>query len=113
MERYLPPIMTNNLSQQIVTLTGYAWAGMMFALGFTNLYAAANYSPIVWGYFLSIGATGAKIMAFFAQFLVLRALILRRLRAQAQPLPRSARSSTDKRITAVPVRHNPPPSASG
>jgi len=42
----------------------------MFALGLANLYVVANYSPIVWGYFLSIGATGAKIIAFFAQYLV-------------------------------------------
>ena len=87
MERYLPPIVTNNLPQRIIVLTGYAWAGLMFALGLANLYVAANYSPIVWGYFLSIGATGAKIAAFFAQYLVFRILIVRRLRTQARALP--------------------------
>jgi len=87
MERYLPPIVTNNLPQRIIVLTGYCWAGLMFALGLANLYVAANYSPLVWGYFLSIGATGAKIAAFFAQYLVFRVLILRQLRTQARALP--------------------------
>ena len=87
MDRYLPPIVTNNLPQQIIVLTGYAWAGLMFALGLANLYVAFNYSPIVWGYFLSIGATGAKIAAFFAQYLVFQILIRRRLRTQVLALP--------------------------
>jgi intracellular septation protein len=87
MDRYLPPIVKDNLPQQIIVLTGYAWAGLMFALGLANLYVAANYSPVVWGYFLSIGATGAKIAAFFAQYAVFQILIRRRLRAQAVTLP--------------------------
>lgn len=87
MDRYLPPIVKDNLSQQIIVLTGYAWAGLMFTLGLANLYVAANYSPIVWGYFLSIGAMGAKIVAFFAQYLVFQVLIRRRLRTNVQALP--------------------------
>jgi intracellular septation protein len=87
MDRYLPPIVKDNLPQQIIVLTGYAWAGLMFALGLANLYVAVNYSPVVWGYFLSIGATGAKIAAFFAQYAVFQILIRRRLRAQAVTLP--------------------------
>ena len=86
MDRYLPPIVKDNLPQQIIVLTGFGWAGLMFALGLANLYVAANYSPVVWGYFLSIGATGAKIVAFFAQYLVFQILIRRRLRVQALAL---------------------------
>jgi intracellular septation protein len=87
MDRYLPPIVKDNLPPQIIVLTGYAWAGLMFALGLANLYVAANYSPVVWGYFLSIGATGAKIVAFFAQYAVFQLLVRRRLREQALPSP--------------------------
>jgi intracellular septation protein len=89
MDRYLPPIVKENLPYRIIVLTGYAWAGLMFVLGLANLYVAANYSPLVWGYFLSIGATGAKIVAFFAQYLVFQILIRRRLRSQpgASPAP--------------------------
>jgi len=87
MDRYLPPMVKENLPQQIIILTGFAWAGLMFALGLANLYVAANYSPIVWGYFLSIGATGAKIVAFFIQYVVFQILIRRHLRTQALPAP--------------------------
>jgi intracellular septation protein len=87
MDRYLPPIVKENMPQQIIVLTGYAWAGLMFFLGLANLYVAANFSPIVWGYFLSIGATGAKIVAFFAQYFVFQILVRRRLRSQAAALP--------------------------
>jgi intracellular septation protein len=90
MDRYLPPIVKDNLPQQIIVLTGYAWAALMFALGLANLYVAANYSPVVWGYFLSIGATGAKIVAFFAQYLVFQILVRRRLRTRPRQLPSPA-----------------------
>jgi len=92
MDRYLTPMVKDNLPQRIVVLTGYAWAGLMFALGLANLYVAANYSPVVWGYFLSIGATGAKILAFFAQYAVFQILVRRRLRAQPRMLPGPAAS---------------------
>lgn len=88
MDRYLPPVVKDNLSQQIIILTGYAWAGLMFVLGLANLYVAANYSPLVWGYFLSLGATGAKIAAFLIQYVVFQILVRRHLRTQPRLLPR-------------------------
>ena len=86
-DRYLPALVKDNLPRQIIVLTGYAWAGLMFVLGLANLYVAANYSPIVWGYFLSIGATGAKIVAFFIQYAVFQILVRRHLRTQPRLLP--------------------------
>ena len=83
MDRYLPPIVKENLPHRVIVLTGYAWAGLMFVLGLANLYVAANYSPVVWGYFLSLGAMGAKVVAFFIQYLVFQILIRRHLRAKA------------------------------
>jgi intracellular septation protein len=50
MDRYLPPAVKDNLPQQIIVLTGYAWAGLMFTLGLLNLYVAANYGLVAWGY---------------------------------------------------------------
>lgn len=83
MDRYLPPMVRDNLPPQVIVLTGYAWAGLMFTLGLLNLYVAANYSPVAWGYFISFGAGGAKIAAFFAQYFVFQMLIRRKLRAGA------------------------------
>lgn len=90
MDRYLPPLVKDNLPQQVIVLTGYAWAGLMFALGLLNLYVAANYSLVAWGYFISFGATGAKIVAFFAQYFIFQILVRRRLRAQALALAGTA-----------------------
>jgi len=59
----------------------------MFALGLLNLYVAANYSPIAWGYFIAFGATGAKIVAFLAQYVVFQILIRRKLRTGALESP--------------------------
>jgi intracellular septation protein len=69
-------------------ITGYAWAGLMFILGLSNLYVAANYSLVVWGYFIAFGATGAKVAAFLAQYLVFQILIRRRLAANAHGIAR-------------------------
>jgi intracellular septation protein A len=79
MDRYMPPYVKENLSKEILVMTGYAWAGLMFALGLLNLYIAANYSVIVWGYFISIGASGAKIVAFFMQYAIFQILVRRKL----------------------------------
>jgi len=87
MDRYMPPIVKENLPKDVLVITGYAWAGVMFALGLLNLYVAANYSPIAWGYFIAFGATGAKIVAFLAQYVVFQILIRRKLRTGALESP--------------------------
>lgn len=86
MDRYLPPIVKENLPHGVIVLTGYAWAGLMFILGLLNLYVAANFSLVAWGYFISFGATGAKIVAFFVQYMVFQILIRRHLRAKPPAL---------------------------
>lgn len=83
MDRYMPPIVKENLPKEVPVITGYAWAGLMFALGLLNLYVAANFSLVEWGYFVSFGATGAKIVAFLAQYVVFQILIRRKLKAGA------------------------------
>jgi len=83
--RYMPPIVTEHVSASVLTTSGYAWAGLMFALGLSNLYVAAVYSPVVWGWFISVGAVGAKIVAFAVQYLVIWILIRRSFRQLRQP----------------------------
>ena len=84
MARYLPTIVTEHVGEGVLVATGYAWAGLMFALGLTNLYVAAECSPAAWAWFISVGAIGAKILALAAQYLVFQALIRRELPG-AQP----------------------------
>ncbi len=80
MSRYMPPIVRENVPPKVLLASGYAWAALMFALGLTNLYVAATCSVAAWTWFISVGAVGAKAVAFLVQFLVLRGFIRRRLR---------------------------------
>ena len=83
MDRYLPAAVKEHLPERAVLIAGYAWAALMFVLGFTNLYIAAFYSPIVWGYFIGIVANAVKVAAFLIQYAVFRVLVRRNLIASA------------------------------
>ena len=80
MRRYMPPLVLANVSPDVLLVSGYAWAALMFALGLTNLYVAATFSFAAWTWFISVGAVGAKVAAFLAQVGVLRMLVRRRMR---------------------------------
>ena len=81
MSRYMPAIVLANVSPQVLLVSGYAWAALMFALGLINLYVAATFSVAAWAWLISVGAVGAKVAAFLAQYIVLRVAIRRSLRA--------------------------------
>lgn len=88
MERYMPPIVTEHVSESALAMSGYAWAALMFLLGLTNLYVAAYCSPATWAWFISVVAIGAKVAAFAAQYVVLQILIRRDLsRVHASVVP--------------------------
>jgi intracellular septation protein len=80
MRRYMPPLVRDNVPASVLVVSGYAWAGLMFALGLTNLYVAATSSVAAWAWFISVGAVGAKAVAFLAQVAVIRVFVRRRLR---------------------------------
>lgn len=84
MIRYLPPIARDNLPESVMVTAGYAWAALMFALGFVNLIIATGFSFRVWAWFITFGAIGAKVAAFLIQYAVFRTIIGRKLRAAAQ-----------------------------
>ena len=88
MERYMPPIVKEHVSESVLAMNGYAWAALMFLLGLSNLYVAAYCSPATWAWFISVVAIGAKVAMFFAQYVVLQILVRRdlsRTRALAAP----------------------------
>src|SRR5205823_10538475 len=61
MIRYLPEIVLQNLPERVAVAAGYAWAGLMAALGLANL-AIAGYGDLtIWAWFISVVAVGAKI----------------------------------------------------
>ena len=80
MSRYMPPIVRETVPSNVLLASGYAWAALMFALGLTNLYVAATFSFAAWAWFISVGAVGAKVIAFLLQVFVLRMLVRRRMR---------------------------------
>jgi intracellular septation protein A len=82
MTRYLPEIAAQNLPEHVIVAAGYAWAGLLAAIGIVNLGFAAYGDVAVWAWFISVGSIGAKIAAFAAQYVVFRMMLRRRL-AQA------------------------------
>jgi len=79
MSRYLPEIVTQNLPEPVIVAAGYAWAGLLAAIGIVNLGFAAYGDVVIWAWFISVGSIGMKIAAFALQYAVFRTLVRRRL----------------------------------
>ena len=83
MSRYLPEVAQRYLPANAPVIAGYAWAGLMAALGLANILIAL-YAPFaIWVWFISVGAIGAKVAAFVLQYAVFRTIIRARRRAQS------------------------------
>jgi intracellular septation protein len=80
MTRYLPEIARENLPETAIIGAEYAWAGLMVALGATNLVIATQSDIRVWAWFISFGAIGAKLAALLLQYAVFRMIVTRKLR---------------------------------
>jgi len=79
MLRYMPAIVTENARDFVVT-AGYLWAALMFALGAGVIAVAMTGDVKLWAYYVAV-TIGAKIAAFVIQYVVLRVLIAKRIRA--------------------------------
>jgi intracellular septation protein len=80
MLRYLPPIVVETIPDY-VTLAGYAWAALMFALGCGTIAVAMTGDLELWTIYVSGVAVGAKVLAFAVQYVAFRVLIKGRIRA--------------------------------
>ena len=78
--RYLPTIVTDNIPQY-VTVAGYAWAMLMFALGAGTIGVALTGDMKLWTFYVTVVLVGAKVAAFAIQYVAFRLLIGSRLRA--------------------------------
>jgi intracellular septation protein len=83
MLRYLPPIVTQTISDY-ATLAGYAWAALMFVLGAGTIGVAMTGDMKLWTFYVTVVLIGAKIAAFAIQYIAFRVLVGSRLRAAAQ-----------------------------
>jgi intracellular septation protein len=77
MMRYLPPVVRDNIPESVLVTSGCAWAALMFTLGALNIVVAVTLPFRVWAWFISVGAVGAKIIAFLVQYFVFRTIFLR------------------------------------
>jgi len=81
--RYLPAIVTDNIPEY-VTVAGYAWAVLMFALGAGTIGVALTGDMKLWTFYVTVVLVGAKVAAFAIQYVAFRLLIGSRLRAAAR-----------------------------
>lgn len=79
--RYVPQIVRDTIPDLLV-ITGYAWAALMFVLGFGVIAVAMTGDMTLYTIYISVIAVGAKIAAFALQYLVFRFAIGRRLNRQ-------------------------------
>jgi intracellular septation protein len=76
MLRYMPPLVAETIPEY-VTMAGYAWAALMFALGAVALTGDLK----LWAIYVSVVAVGAKLAAFAVQYVAFRLLVTSRIRA--------------------------------
>jgi intracellular septation protein len=81
MRRYMPAPVQQYVPEAVIDAAGFGWAGLMAALGVANLIIALDFSIAAWGWFITFGAIGAKLVAFALQYFVFRTIVRRRIRA--------------------------------
>src|SRR4029077_2130606 len=80
MLRYMPPLVAETIPEY-VTIAGYAWAALMFALGAGVIAVASTGDIKLWAFYVSVVAIGAKVAAFAVQYVAFRVLVISRIRA--------------------------------
>ena len=77
MMRYMPAPALEYVPDLII-ISGYIWAGLMFFSAILNLVLALHYDVIVWGSVMSVWGIGSKLAMFLAQYGVMRFIGRRR-----------------------------------
>src|SRR5438445_13378887 len=83
MLRYMPPIVTETVPEY-VTIAGYAWAALMFALAAGTIAVASTGDLNLWALHVSGVVVGAQFAAFVLQYVAFRILVTNRIRAAAR-----------------------------
>jgi len=80
LDRYLPQDAHDHLPRGLIIASGYAWSGLLFALGIANFVIAMTYSFKVWAWYTGIVPMSVEIAAFGLQYATFR--VVGRLRAR-------------------------------
>jgi hypothetical protein len=84
MNRYMPPIVLQ-LIPDVVHLFGFAWAGLMFASAALNIVLAMMLDPLTWSATIAAWGIASKVVLFLIQYAAMRAIAVRRRRAESLP----------------------------
>ena len=88
MLRYVPPVARGHGEGPMIAF-GYVWAGLMALTGAANLVIAIQF-PVLWPAFLAIFPMASKIALFAIQFVTVRHITIRKVRAQRAQMAQSA-----------------------
>jgi intracellular septation protein len=80
MLRYMPPIVAGTIPEY-VTIAGYAWAALMFALGLGTIAVASTGDLKLWAFYVTAVLIGVKVAAFAVQYVAFRIFVKNRIRA--------------------------------
>src|SRR5260370_30137557 len=80
MLRYMPPIVAETIPEYI-TIAGYAWAALMFALGLGVIAVASTGYLKLWAFYVSVVALRATLAPLAQQYVAFRVLVINRIRA--------------------------------
>ncbi len=76
----MPPLVAETIPEY-VTAAGYAWAALMFVLGFGTIAVALTGDIKLWTIYVSVVLVAAKIAAFAIQYVAFRLIVTSRIRA--------------------------------
>lgn len=82
MARYLPPIVTENVSPRLPLIWGYVWAAAIFSLGAANLFVAFTFGPKVWVWFTAFVPICVQIGLFLLQYATIRFAVMSAIRGR-------------------------------
>jgi intracellular septation protein len=79
MVRYLPPI-AHGYGDAAMTAFGYVWAGLMFLTAIGNAVVVIAFTK-AWPVFIAVIPLASKLMLFAVQFVTVRVVVRRKMRA--------------------------------
>jgi intracellular septation protein len=82
MTRYMPPIVTGNVSPRLPFIWGYVWSGAIFALGVANLIVAFAFGPKTWAWFTTFVPISLQLSLFLLQYLMIRQAVIHAIRSR-------------------------------
>jgi len=80
LDRYLPQEAHDHLPRSLIVASGYAWSGLLFALGIANFVIAMTCSFKVWAWYTGIVPLSVEIAGFGLQYMTFRIVGMRSAR---------------------------------